>query len=122
VGHLSLCSTKPERISSICAVLSETDVINMVSRGIDTSDIVKGIHLAISDRIFKMLSTLKANSPVLLTIGMAKDKGLLTTLEETVKSKNLLYEIKSSTDSMFAGSLGAAILGGFRYERLEEAS
>lgn len=94
----------------------------MVSRGIDTSDIVKGIHLALSDRILKMLSTLKVNSPVLLTVGMAKDKGLLTTLEETVKSKNLLYEIKSSTDTMFAGSSGGSILGGFRYERLEEVA
>jgi hypothetical protein len=48
--------------------------------------------------------------------------GVLSTLQETVESKDLLYEIRKHTDSAFAGSLGAAILGGFRYERLEEAS
>ncbi|UCF68254.1 MAG: benzoyl-CoA reductase subunit D, partial [Acidobacteriota bacterium] len=34
VGELSLRATQSEKVSSICAVLAETDVINMVSRGI----------------------------------------------------------------------------------------
>lgn len=122
VASLSLRSKRPERISSICAVLSETDVINMVARGIDTSDIVKGIHLTLSDRVLKMLSRVKAESPVILTGGMGTDLGLLSTLKETVKDKNLSYDINSHKDAVFAGSLGAAILGGFRYERLEEAA
>ncbi len=33
VGALSLEADNPEKVSSICAVLAETDVINMVSRG-----------------------------------------------------------------------------------------
>ena len=37
IGQLSMQATKPEKVSSICAVLAETDVINMVSRGITTS-------------------------------------------------------------------------------------
>jgi len=34
IGPLSLAADQPEPSSSICAVLAETDVINMVSRGI----------------------------------------------------------------------------------------
>ncbi|TAK46000.1 MAG: benzoyl-CoA reductase subunit D, partial [Betaproteobacteria bacterium] len=34
IGPLSKSAQTPEKISSICAVLAETDVINMVSRGI----------------------------------------------------------------------------------------
>ena len=34
VGALSLESREPEKCSGICAVLAETDVINMVSRGV----------------------------------------------------------------------------------------
>ena len=34
IGKLSLEADEPEVVSSICAVLAETDVINMVSRGI----------------------------------------------------------------------------------------
>ena len=46
IGPLSKTSQNPEKCSSICAVLAETDVINMVSRGIATPDILKGIHLS----------------------------------------------------------------------------
>ena len=122
VASLSLRSRKPERISSICAVLSETDVINMVARGIDTSDIVKGIHLTLSDRVLKMLSRIKAESPVALTGGMGTDAGLAATFRESVKEKKLSYEILTDKDSTFAGSLGAGILGGYRCEKLEEAA
>jgi benzoyl-CoA reductase subunit D len=40
VGPLSCQATRPELVSSICAVLAETDVINMVSRGIAPADIL----------------------------------------------------------------------------------
>jgi hypothetical protein len=47
---LSQQAVNPETVSSICAVLAETDVINMVSRGIATADILKGIHLSMAGR------------------------------------------------------------------------
>ena len=50
IGPLSQPSQDPEKVSSICAVLAETDVINMVSRGIATPDILKGIHLSMASR------------------------------------------------------------------------
>ena len=40
IGALSQQATKPEKVSSICAVLAETDVINMVSRAIKPNDIL----------------------------------------------------------------------------------
>jgi len=44
IGPLSLQSESPEKVSGICAVLAETDVINMVARGITVPDILRGIH------------------------------------------------------------------------------
>ena len=55
IGPLSQSSKNPEKCSSICAVLAETDVINMVSRGIATPDVLKGIHLSMASRIVKLL-------------------------------------------------------------------
>ena len=40
VGDISLTATSPEQPSGICAVLAETDVINMVSRGIAISPVL----------------------------------------------------------------------------------
>jgi benzoyl-CoA reductase subunit D len=48
IGKLSRQADDPERVSGICAVLAETDVINMVSRGITAPNILKGIHLSMA--------------------------------------------------------------------------
>ena len=49
------------------AVLAETDVINMVARGIPTQDILKGIHLSIAGRLLQLLRSVGAEGTVLLT-------------------------------------------------------
>ena len=54
IGTLSKQADNPEKVSGICAVLAETDVINMVSRGITASNILKGIHESMADRLAKL--------------------------------------------------------------------
>lgn len=120
VGDVSLQSTTPEISSGICAVLAETDVINMVSRGISTPDIIKGIHLSIAGRIIKLMSSLKAESPIILTGGMALNKGMIQAIDETLKEGNKTFTIKSSPDSIYAGAIGAALWGGYRHLKLLE--
>ena len=59
IGVLSSKSDDPETVSSICAVLAETDVINMVSRGITAPNILKGIHLSMAARLSKLLKSIR---------------------------------------------------------------
>ncbi|NOY05105.1 MAG: benzoyl-CoA reductase subunit D [Chlorobi bacterium] len=120
VGTLSMQSTDPSRTSGICAVLAETDVINMVAQGIPTPDIIKGIHLSIAGRILKLLSKLKVESPVILTGGMAMDKGLVAAIQEEQSKKNMALEIYPSEHPMTAGAIGAALWGGYRHFKLAE--
>ncbi|MCB1543954.1 MAG: benzoyl-CoA reductase subunit D, partial [Rhodoblastus sp.] len=54
IGSLSKQADNPEKVSGICAVLAETDVINMVSRGITAPNILKGIHESMADRLAKL--------------------------------------------------------------------
>ena len=58
IGALSKQADNPEKVSGICAVLAETDVINMVSRGITAPNILKGIHQSMADRLAKLLKTI----------------------------------------------------------------
>jgi len=118
VGTISLKATTPETPSGICSVLAETDVINMVSRGISTPDIIKGIHLSIANKIVKLLASLKAGSPVVLTGGMAMNIGMIQAMQELATESNLGLEIRAHPDSIYAGAIGAAIWGGFRYHKL----
>jgi benzoyl-CoA reductase subunit D len=122
IGPLSRTSKSPEKVSSICAVLAETDVINMVSRGIATPDILKGIHISMASRLVKLLKvTGITKGTVLLTGGLALDEGLLAALqEELVNEKIAGLAALSHPDSIYAGAIGAALWGAFRHARLRQ--
>lgn len=121
IGGLSRSSANPEKVSSICAVLAETDVINMVSRGIATPDILKGIHLSMASRIVKLLKVTGIKSgTALLTGGLALDEGLLAAVQEEMQAEKVPVEVVSHPDSIYAGAIGAALWGAYRHERLRE--
>jgi benzoyl-CoA reductase subunit D len=121
IGPLSCSSKDPEKVSSICAVLAETDVINMVSRGIATPDILKGIHLSMASRIVKLLKVTGVKSGVaLLTGGLALDSGLLAAIQEEMVNERVAITARSHPDSIYAGAIGAALWGAYRHARLAE--
>jgi benzoyl-CoA reductase subunit D len=118
VGPLSVQASDPEQVSSICAVLAETDVINMVSRGISTSNILKGIHLSMAGRYVKLLRAIEAKGDVILTGGLAADSGLAAALGEIVGGEGLPMRIHTHPHSIYAGALGAALWGAYRHRVL----
>lgn len=122
VGEISLQADNPETVSSICAVLAETDVINMISRGITTANILKGIHLAMASRLVKLLKSIKArDGRALLTGGLATDIGLVAAMKEQVIEQKLDVSIEGHADSIYAGAIGAALWGAFRHDKLTGA-
>jgi benzoyl-CoA reductase subunit D len=119
IGTLSQQADDPEVVSSICAVLAETDVINMVSRGISASNILQGIHLSMAGRLAKLLRVIKVKEGITLaTGGLALDDGLMAALNESMAKQKLTIMARSHPDSIFAGAIGAALWGEFRYEKL----
>ncbi|MFN3565421.1 MAG: benzoyl-CoA reductase subunit D [Burkholderiaceae bacterium] len=119
IGALSQSSKNPEKVSSICAVLAETDVINMVSRGIATPDILKGIHLSMASRIVKLLKVTGIKEGIaLLTGGLALDTGLLAAVREELVNEKVDVTAVSHPDSIYAGAIGAALWGAYRHAKL----
>lgn len=120
VGELSASSAAPEKVSSICAVLAETDVINMVSRGISTADILRGIHVSMAGRFAKLTRALKVQGVVLMTGGLANDTGLRLAFQESVdKDGGPKIEVRTHPLSIHAGAIGAALWGAWRHEHLK---
>ena len=117
VGPLSLAADAPEKISGICAVLAETDVINMVARGVPAPSILRGIHESVAARLAKLLRLCRVTSPVCATGGLSADRGLLRALESQCRADGLDIELLAPEDAMYAGAIGAALWGGFRAER-----
>jgi len=122
VGEISKTADNPETVSSICAVLAETDVINMISRGISTANILKGIHIAMASRLVKLLKSIKAREgTVLITGGLAVDEGLIEAMKEQVVEQKLKVNVLSHADSIYAGAIGTALWGAFRHDKLLQA-
>ena len=96
-------------------MLAETDVINMVSRGISAPNILKGIHLSMAGRLSKLLKSIGATQGVVMvTGGLALDDGLVAALEEDIaKMKDMKATIRSHPDSIYAGAIGAALWGAY---------
>ncbi|MBK8940981.1 MAG: benzoyl-CoA reductase subunit D [Deltaproteobacteria bacterium] len=145
VGTLSLRGDSPEKVSGICAVLAETDVINMVSRGIKTTNILRGIHESMATGFAKLLRNARAEGVVLVTGGLAADVGLVQCLVDALDKapkKKVAKVAKVATccgetdeapapeggkvvirphpDGVHAGAIGAALWGAFRHERLQQ--
>jgi benzoyl-CoA reductase subunit D len=122
IGALSLSSKKPETVSSICAVLAETDVINMVSRGVAAPDNQRGLHDSMAGRLARLIQSVAAGGGiVLVTGGLSADEGLLAALgaalDKTLGNPGPT-EVRRHDLSAYAGALGAGIWGAFRYEKL----
>jgi benzoyl-CoA reductase subunit D len=119
IGSLSKQADNPEKVSGICAVLAETDVINMVSRGISAPNILKGIHQSMADRLAKLLKTIGGLDGVIqMTGGLALDTGLVEAMQEAMVREKVKVPIQSHPDSIYAGAFGAALWGAFRHEKL----
>jgi benzoyl-CoA reductase subunit D len=118
IGPLSLEADEPETCSSICAVLAETDVINMVSRGISIPNILKGIHKSMAGRYLRLLTAAGARGVVLVTGGLAFDVGLLAALGEAAEAQKAQVIFRAHPQSALAGALGAALWGAFRARKL----
>jgi benzoyl-CoA reductase subunit D len=119
IGALSLQADRPEACSSICAVLAETDVINMVSRGISLPNILKGIHTSMAGRAVRLLVSIGKPSVILLTGGLANDEGLVAAMREGAAAQKLTVSIRRHDHSMLAGAIGAALWGAFRARKLQ---
>jgi benzoyl-CoA reductase subunit D len=125
VGDFSTRADAPEKVSSICAVLAETDVINMVARGITTPNILKGIHLSIAGRIARLVRAVGAEGTVALTGGLTMDSGMVAALVECLDEPtrggrpHATLELVAHPDGMYAGAIGAGLLARIRLDQLE---
>jgi benzoyl-CoA reductase subunit D len=116
IGPLSKTSQDPEKVSSICAVLAETDVINMVSRGIATPDILKGIHLSMASRIVKLLKVTGVKAAWRCSPAAWRwTPACWRRSRRKWSTRRSRSRRVSHPDSIYAGAIGAALWGAFRH-------
>lgn len=117
VGRLSLKATNPQPISSVCAVLAESEIINHVSAGVSVENILRGIHDSLADRAIGMLKRAGMAGEVTLIGGVARQTGIVKALEEKLGAR-----INVPRDCEYVCALGAALLGHKRLATKESAA
>jgi benzoyl-CoA reductase subunit D len=118
VGTLSQAADKPTKISGVCAVLAETDVINLVSQGIAAANILRGIHESMAGRYLRLVKSAGAAGTVALTGGLSRDTGLAGALNAAAMEQKANLRFVAQQDAVMAGAIGAALWGAFRHEVL----
>lgn len=107
LGELSGRSTQQIRISSTCTVFAESEVVSLVSRGVAKEDIIRGLHEAVAERIYGMVRRLRAREPFVMTGGVAKNSGVVVSLESRLGAPLFVPD-----EPQIIGALGAAIMAG----------
>ena len=104
-GAISLQSSAPAKISSLCTVFAESEVISLIARGEKRPDIIAGIHESIAARVSAMIARIGIVAPVMITGGVARNAGVVYALE-----KKMEVAVTVSPYAQQNGAIGAAVL------------
>lgn len=115
LGSISLDARDPQPISSVCAVLAESEIINHVSEGRSVADIICGAHLSLADRALSQLKRVGFDGPVVFVGGVALQSGMVKACQEKFGQPVHVPERPSHVVA-----LGAALLGLQRHLRRSE--
>ncbi len=118
IGRRSLESTAPQTISSICAVLAESEIINHVSEGRSVEDILAGIHHSLAERSLMQLKRIGLKGGEVTFIGgVALQTGMVQACEAKWG-----VTIHVPPDPQYTTALGAALLGWQRVKKSRPTS
>ena len=106
MGRLSLQAKQDVKISSICTVFAESEVISLLAKKLyDPYDIMMGIHSAVVRRVNMLVQKARLEPPIVMTGGVARNVGVIAAFERLLGVKMLIPD-----DPQQIGALGAAVL------------
>ena len=116
MGQLSLKAEKEVKVSSICTVFAESEVISLLSKKeVSPYDIMGGIHSSVVRRVNMLVQKARLQPPIAMTGGVAKNVGVVAAFEKLLNTKILIPE-----DPQCIGALGASIIACERYMKKAE--
>jgi predicted CoA-substrate-specific enzyme activase len=104
-AKISLLSKNPCRISSVCTVFAESEVVGLRALKTPREDIIAGLHKAAINRVVIMAKPVGIKDVVVFTGGVAKNKAMVKALEEETGHKIFVPE-----EPQIIGALGAALI------------
>lgn len=107
MGDLSQKADAPSEISSICTVFAESEVVSLISKSEKRENIIAGIHESVASRVVSLTRRLKFCPPVMMTGGVALNRGVVRALGARLGTDLLINPETAQVN----GAIGAAALG-----------
>jgi len=111
IGPLALQAKVPVRLTSVCTVFVESDIMSYLAQRKTIEDILGGVHKAIATRTMSLIRRVGVENEVTFTGGVSLNIGMVRALEDV-----LGQPINVSAEGHYMGALGAAL---FALERAQ---
>ncbi|MDR1571836.1 MAG: acyl-CoA dehydratase activase [Clostridiales Family XIII bacterium] len=105
MGEESLGWKEELRISSMCAVFAESEVVSLIAQNRERADILRALNMAIASRSEALLARAGGRPPYMMTGGVARNAGVVRALEDRLGAGFWVCERPETV-----GALGAALI------------
>lgn len=105
MARIGLDYKKDLTISSMCTVFAESEVVSLIAENHTTADIIHGLNKSVAQKTKALARNAVKNSGVMMTGGVANNKGVVNELEKQLDTKIFIADKPE-----FCGALGAALI------------
>ena len=105
LGDRALAALQEEPITSTCTVFAESEIISLIARGADLDAIIRGLHRSLVGRIVAMVRSVGLRPPLILSGGVALNRGVQEMMGEATGERVLLPPLPQ-----LMGAYGAALI------------
>ncbi len=105
MGKVSLKWKNDIVISSMCTVFAESEVVSLIAKNTEKSDIIHGLCNSIASKTITLVNRIGKEQQYMMTGGVAKNIGVVKCLENKLKSSIIIPQ-----EPQIVGALGAALI------------
>jgi len=95
----------PQKITSMCTVFAESEIVSLLAKGMDKQGIAAGIVESVTERVASLLGRVRIDGDVAFTGGVSRSLAVCHSLEQRIGKP--LYRPESA---QYIGAMGAAVI------------
>lgn len=103
-GDEALLGSEDIKISSMCTVFAESEVISLKNQGTSPRNIARAVHMSVVERLVSMLHRVGYAESIVFTGGVARNRAIAQLLREKLEITVLVPD-----EPDIVGALGAAL-------------
>lgn len=116
MGEHHFLAEHPAKVSSTCTVFAESEVISLLSNGINKNDIIAGVHQSVASKACALAYRAGVKDDIIMCGGVARNAGVVDAV-----SKELGKTVTVAPNPQLTGALGAALMAAEDLKKKESA-